>query len=236
MRLDADRSAYADVEADGDPVHDPARAHARRRRPIARGRMVAVGVRRAGVARARGRRHAGVHDVIGELGATTAFTTVGIASSIVASTLRDGRLVAMMAVHGAAPRRGGREEIELVDIAAHRCWEAIARARAARVIESQRAALPRRRRRHAAAGVDRRRRRCRRLLQRRGPRLPRHRRRHVAADGPSRRLCTPTVAAWERALRDQEPFAFEHRLRMADGHYRWHLSRAEPSRAHRGVR
>jgi PAS domain S-box-containing protein len=34
-----------------------------------------------------------------------------------------------------------------------------------------------------------------------------------------------TTRAWSRALRSGEPYEHEHRLRMADGTYRWHLSR-----------
>ena len=37
-----------------------------------------------------------------------------------------------------------------------------------------------------------------------------------------------TLAAWERAVRDATPYAQEHRILMADGPYRWHLSRAVP--------
>ena len=168
-----------------------------------------------------------MHDVIGELGATTAFTGVGIGSSIVASTLRDGRLVAMIAVHCATPRTWRPEEIELVEITANRCWESIARARAARVIEASE-----RRYRVVADAM---------------PQLvwtadadgvvdyysARARAYHGIDVGSWQPMVhpddlLPTVAAWERALRDQAPYAFEHRLRMADGHYRWHLSRAEP--------
>lgn len=38
----------------------------------------------------------------------------------------------------------------------------------------------------------------------------------------------PTVRAWELAAREHAPYAHEHRIRMADGGYRWHLSRAVP--------
>jgi len=34
-----------------------------------------------------------------------------------------------------------------------------------------------------------------------------------------------TTRAWTQALRSHEPYEHEHRLRMADGSYRWHLSR-----------
>ena len=38
-----------------------------------------------------------------------------------------------------------------------------------------------------------------------------------------------TAAAWARALQIGQEYEMEHRLRMADGHYRWHLTRATPS-------
>ena len=226
-RLDADRSAYADVEADGNRFTIP---HEHTRGEVGPSLVGTWSLSAFGDRAVRELRAGGtlvVHDVIGELGATTAFTTVGIASSIVGSTLRDGRLVAMMAVHCATPRTWRPEEIELVEIAANRCWESIARARAARVIEASE-----RRYRVVADAM---------------PQLvwtadadgvvdyysARARAYHGIEVGTWQPMVHPddlhpTVAAWERALRDQEPFAFEHRLRMADGHYRWHLSRAEP--------
>lgn len=37
-------------------------------------------------------------------------------------------------------------------------------------------------------------------------------------------------ARWVDAVKNGEPFEFEHRLRRADGDYRWHLTRAKPLR------
>ena len=168
-----------------------------------------------------------VHDVVGELGPTTAFTGVGIGSSIVASTLRDGRLVAMIAVDCATPRTWRPEEIELVEITANRCWESIARARAARVIEASERryrvvadAMPQLVWTADAEGV----------IDYYSARARAYYGIEVGSWQPMVHPddLLPSVAAWERALRDQTPYAFEHRLQMADGHYRWHLSRAEP--------
>lgn len=39
-----------------------------------------------------------------------------------------------------------------------------------------------------------------------------------------------TVAAWERAVRSGTPYEIEHRVSMADGSIRWHLSRGIPRR------
>ncbi|MBS0535163.1 MAG: PAS domain-containing protein [Proteobacteria bacterium] len=38
----------------------------------------------------------------------------------------------------------------------------------------------------------------------------------------------PTIEHWRAASQSRERYSFSHRLKMADGAYRWHLSRAEP--------
>lgn len=43
-----------------------------------------------------------------------------------------------------------------------------------------------------------------------------------------------TEAAWERAVATGEPYAIEHRVLRADGHYWWYLSRGEPVRDQTG--
>jgi PAS domain S-box-containing protein len=39
----------------------------------------------------------------------------------------------------------------------------------------------------------------------------------------------PTVAAWQHSVETGEIYQVEHRIRMADGTYRWHLSRGVPA-------
>jgi PAS domain S-box-containing protein len=48
----------------------------------------------------------------------------------------------------------------------------------------------------------------------------------------------PTEEAWDRAMAEAADYQFTHRLRMSDGAYRWHISRASPVRdeAGRGLR
>jgi PAS domain S-box-containing protein len=45
----------------------------------------------------------------------------------------------------------------------------------------------------------------------------------------------PTIAAWQRAVASGEEYQVEHRLRLANGTFRWHLSRGVPVRNGRGV-
>ncbi|HYF06776.1 MAG TPA: HWE histidine kinase domain-containing protein [Acetobacteraceae bacterium] len=40
----------------------------------------------------------------------------------------------------------------------------------------------------------------------------------------------PTTAAWTAAMEAGQPYEMEHRLRMADGRWHWHISRALPQR------
>lgn len=42
------------------------------------------------------------------------------------------------------------------------------------------------------------------------------------------------MRVWKEALETGEPFQFEHRLKRADGHYIWHLTRAQPLRDKKG--
>jgi PAS domain S-box-containing protein len=44
-----------------------------------------------------------------------------------------------------------------------------------------------------------------------------------------------TLAAWENALKDGVTSVIEHRLRRADGEYRWHLTRGAASRDENGI-
>jgi PAS domain S-box-containing protein len=40
----------------------------------------------------------------------------------------------------------------------------------------------------------------------------------------------PTLSAWRAAAQSGQLYSFEHRMRMSDGSFRWHLSRALPAR------
>lgn len=43
------------------------------------------------------------------------------------------------------------------------------------------------------------------------------------------------IQRWHHSLTTGEPFEYEHRLRRADGKYRWHITRAQPMRDENGV-
>ncbi len=60
---------------------------------------------------------------------TAAFDRNGIASAIAIPIHKNGRLVAVMAVHHATPRTWSEEEVQLVQAVASRCWESLERAR-----------------------------------------------------------------------------------------------------------
>ncbi len=227
-RLDADRCAYADVAIEAGEVVVP-HEHTRDVPAVS---LVGTWPVAAFGTRAERELRAGrtlvIEDVPAEIGPGTTFSAVGIAASVVVPALREGRLVAMMAVHSAAPRRWRPDEIELVEVTIGRCWESLARARAARAIAASERryrvvadAMPQLVWTADAAGV----------VDYYSARVRAYR--GIGA-GPWQPLVhpddlPPTIAAWERALREHTPFAFEHRLQMATGEYRWHLSRAEPA-------
>jgi len=129
--MGATRCAYADVEADGD-------------RFTIRSDWSLPGVpSSAGVysldlfgpqatSNLRAGRHLVVCDVDGELGEEGGgrmFKAIGIQAIICAGLVKDGRLVAMMAVHQAQARRWTAQEVALVGEVVERCWAHIERVR-----------------------------------------------------------------------------------------------------------
>lgn len=129
--LGATRCAYADVEADGN-------------RFTIRNDWSAAGVdSSAGVyelerfgpqatSNLRRGQHLVVHDVDAELGDDAGgrmFNAIGIQAIICAGLVKGDRLVAMMAVHQAAPRRWTDDDIALVAEVVERCWTHIERVR-----------------------------------------------------------------------------------------------------------
>ncbi|WP_076999098.1 ATP-binding protein [Variovorax sp. KK3] len=85
-------------------------------------------------------RHLVVHDVDQELGfegGAAMFNAIGIKSIICAGLVKDGQLVAMMAVHQAQPRHWTNDEVHLVSEVVDRCWAHIERVRDAAALREQ---------------------------------------------------------------------------------------------------
>ena len=137
--LGATRCAYADVEADND-------------RFTIRSDWSAAGVASsAGVysldlfgpqatANLRHGRNLVVDDVdreLGDEGGGRMFNAIGIKAIVCAPLVKDGRLVALMAVHDAAPRRWSDAEVAVVGEVVDRCWAHIERVRDAAMLREQ---------------------------------------------------------------------------------------------------
>jgi PAS domain S-box-containing protein len=137
--LGCTRCAYADVEADGD-------------RFTIRSDWSVPGVpSSAGVyslelfgpqatSNLRRGRHLVVRDVdreLGDSGGGRMFNAIGIKAVICAGLVKEGRLVAMMAVHQSQPRDWTAQEIALVSEVVDRCWAHIERVRDSALLREQ---------------------------------------------------------------------------------------------------
>ena len=76
------------------------------------------------------------NDLAGEAGAE-AFRAVGIRALVCCPLIKQGRLVALMAVHQSEPRQWSTAEVELVAAVAERSWSTIERARSALALRSR---------------------------------------------------------------------------------------------------
>ena len=136
--LDVTRVAYADVEADNDRFtirHDW----------TASGAASSVGVYSLDLfgSRARADMRQGrtllIHDVDRELGeddGAAMFNRIGIKAIVCCPLVKDGRLVAMMAVHQEGPRAWSAGEVALVEAVVERCWAHIERVRGAEALRA----------------------------------------------------------------------------------------------------
>lgn len=138
--LGASRCAYADVDSDSNHF-------------IIRDDFVAPGIASSvgaysldlfgsrAVADMRGGRTLVVRDVAGELSPADGkdmFQSIGIDAIICCPLVREGRLLAMMAVHQDRPRNWRQPEVDLVETVVERCWAHIQRVGAeARLRESE---------------------------------------------------------------------------------------------------
>lgn len=159
------------------------------------------------------------------------YRQLGLRAHVTVPLVRRGHLVAFFSVQSATPREWTVEEVALVRETAERTWTAIERSRAERGLR----ASEERFRRLAdsmpqlvwSASTDG----TVEYYNRRGEMYD------GLVDGPDgtwewKPILHPddrrrTVAAWRRAVERGSPYECEHRVRMRDGTYRWHLSRAE---------
>lgn len=130
-RLDASRCAYADVDVDEENDRFVIRSDYR-----AAGVASAAGTYSLDLFGTRAARdmRAGrtlvVHDVAAELPAEDGrgtFRAIGIEAIVCCPLVKDGRLVAMMAVHDDRPRVWTAEEVALVETTVERCWAHVER-------------------------------------------------------------------------------------------------------------
>lgn len=137
--LDATRCAYADVESDSDRFTIRS-DWAKEGIPSSAGVYSLELFGPQATSNLRHGRHLVVHDVDQELGpdgGALMFNAIGIKAIICAGLVKDGRLVAMMAVHQAQPRRWTEEEVHVVSEVVDRCWAHIERVRDAAMLREQ---------------------------------------------------------------------------------------------------
>ncbi|PZP94348.1 MAG: hybrid sensor histidine kinase/response regulator [Variovorax paradoxus] len=137
--LDATRCAYADVAADNNRFT----IRSDWSRP---GVPSSVGVYTLDLfgpqatSNLRNGRHLVVHDVdaeLGDEGGGRMFNAIGIKAIVCAGLVKAGRLVAMMAVHQAHPRRWTEDDLRIITDVVDRCWVHIERVRDAAALRDQ---------------------------------------------------------------------------------------------------
>lgn len=137
--LHATRCAYADVEADSDAFtirNDWAMPGV----PSSAGTYSLDLFGPQATTNLRSGRHLVVNDVDAELGddgGARMFNAIGIKAIVCAGLVKSGRLVAMMAVHQATPRRWTPQEVHLIGEVVDRCWAHIERVRDAAMLREQ---------------------------------------------------------------------------------------------------
>ncbi|HET7730140.1 MAG TPA: PAS domain-containing protein [Usitatibacter sp.] len=233
--LQADRVAYADVEADEDTFNlagDYARGV-----PSIVGRYRFADFGEEVLRDMREGKAFVVRDVdthqppIGDL---TYYRRAKIQALICVPLLKAGRFVAAMAAHQSVPRRWTRAEVELAEHVASRCYESIERSRVERTLRESEMrfraladSMPQIVFAADADGnVDY---FNRQWYEYTG--LPEGETgfeswRHVHTEEGLARV----AQAWPEALRTGQPYEIEYPLRRHDGVFRWHLGRALPIR------
>ena len=169
-------------------------------------------------------------------GLQSAFLGLEARALVAVPIVRRDRLVAILCTHQFEPREWLPEEVALIEETAERTWTAIERSDAERALRASEE-------------------RFRRLADS----MPQavwiaddtgtvqyYNSRSAGYDGLTARsdgtwewepIIHPddlarTLAAWHRAVDTRSPYECEHRIRIIDGTYRWHLSRAERGETH----
>ncbi|MGV3483802.1 MAG: PAS domain S-box protein, partial [Planctomycetaceae bacterium] len=160
------------------------------------------------------------------------YRDLGVRAVICVPLVKEGRFRSAMAIHQQTPRQWTTKEIELVQIAVGRCWEAIERARALRQLQASEE-------------------RFRTLVMTTSSVIWKTDSvGAIVAENPSWEEFTGQSPAeyegwgwlravhsddreltdrmWAEALRDKKPYATEYRLRRHDGQYRYVVARGAP--------
>ncbi|RYF82514.1 MAG: response regulator [Comamonadaceae bacterium] len=136
--LDATRCAYADVDPDNNRF--TIRADWSPYAPSSAGVYSLDLFGPQATSSLRNGRALVVHDVDAELGehnGGSMFNAIGIKAIVCAGLVKHGRLVAMMAVHQAQPRRWSDNELGTIAEVVDRCWAHIERVRDAAMLREQ---------------------------------------------------------------------------------------------------
>ncbi|MGK6310800.1 ATP-binding protein [Variovorax sp. DT-64] len=137
--LGATRCAYADVESDSDRFTIRS-DWSREGVPSSAGVYSLDLFGPQATSNLRGGRHLVVNDVdreLGDEGGAQMFNAIGIKAIICAGLVKEGRLVAMMAVHQDRPRQWTKDEVHVVSEVVDRCWAHIERVRDAAMLREQ---------------------------------------------------------------------------------------------------
>lgn len=237
--LEADRCAYADVEADQDTFNLVGDYNRGVPSIVGRYRFADFGAEVLALMRA------GAPYVVDDVDRhqppiedPSHYRRTQVQAVICVPLLKGGRLVAAMAVHQKVPRAWTPAEVELVEHVARRCYESIQRGRVENTLRQSEMQF--------------------RQLADAMPQIV------FAADSNGhvdyfnrqwyeytgipqgevgfeswKHVHTPeglrdVAEAWPEALRTGQPYELEYPLRRRDGQYRWHLGRALPIRDESG--
>lgn len=238
--LNADRCAYAEVEADEDHFTIPGDYTRGVHSIVGRFSMASFGTEVLRLMRA-GLPYV-VHDVDTDPQVKPenipAYRATSIQAVVCVPLQKAGRYAACMAVHQKVPRYWAPEEIELIQLVVARCWESIERARTISTLQESEQRLqfvldsmPQKIFTAMPAGeVD--------YLNPQWRSFTGLGLGDLQGEGIVKLIhpqdVEKSVAGWQHSLETGTPFQFEHRFRRSDGVYRWHMTRVLPVRDARG--